>query len=316
MNRQRLGSLVGAAIGLAGVAFVVRRMVRDWDDVSTAMRSADPLWVGLGVVFGLVAMGTIGWNWLVLLRPADTASVARSGSAWFFVGQLGKYVPGGIWPIVGQAELATRAGSARAVSYSATALSMLATLLAAASVAVVAAVGSPFDERSLADFDHRPLAVGVGAILLVGFMSIGAAPVRRRVREIVEWAVRRRLELPGWRTIGLHTGRHLPVWFCFSMVNVSVARAIGVPLEARVIVELAAATCIAWIAGFVVVGLPGGIGVREAVFVSLMTGPVGASVAVSIAVVSRAVSIAVDLLGAAGAVAINGVPRRNDHRPV
>jgi uncharacterized membrane protein YbhN (UPF0104 family) len=52
-------------------------------------------------------------------------------------------------------------------------------------------------------------------------------------------------------------------------------------------------------AGFVVVGVPGGIGVRETIFISMTTATLGAGVAVSAAVLSRVVSIAVDLLGAA-----------------
>lgn len=104
MNRQRLGSLVGAAIGLGGVAFVVRRLVLDWDDVSAAIGAASPGWIAIAVVCGVAAMSTIGWNWLVLVRPLDTTSVVREGSTWFFVGASGVRrrlhrivgVPGGI----------------------------------------------------------------------------------------------------------------------------------------------------------------------------------------------------------------------------
>jgi uncharacterized membrane protein YbhN (UPF0104 family) len=64
------------------------------------------------------------------------------------------------------------------------------------------------------------------------------------------------------------------------------------------VVELIFVTCVSWMAGFVVVGVPGGIGVRETIFISMTTATLGAGVAVSTAVLSRVVSIAVDLLGA------------------
>ncbi len=57
-------------------------------------------------------------------------------------------------------------------------------------------------------------------------------------------------------------------------------------------------TSTAWLAGFVVVGVPGGIGVREAIFTSLASSVIGTPLAVSLALMSRVVFIAVDLTGA------------------
>ena len=73
----------------------------------------------------------------------------RRGLGWFFVGQLGKYVPGGIWPIVGQAELAARDGVTRSTAYRSTALSMVATLLGAAAVAAAAGLVAPSGSRAI-----------------------------------------------------------------------------------------------------------------------------------------------------------------------
>jgi hypothetical protein len=57
-------------------------------------------------------------------------------------------------------------------------------------------------------------------------------------------------------------------------------------------------TSTSWLVGFVVVGVPGGIGVREAVFTSLASPIIGTPLAVSLALLSRVVFIAVDLVGA------------------
>jgi uncharacterized membrane protein YbhN (UPF0104 family) len=74
--------------------------------------------------------------------------------------------------------------------------------------------------------------------------------------------------------------------------------ALGVDLDTRLVVQLVFVTCVSWMAGFVIVGVPGGIGVRETIFISMMTAPLGAGVAVAAAVLSRVVSIVVDLAGA------------------
>jgi uncharacterized membrane protein YbhN (UPF0104 family) len=90
----------------------------------------------------------------------------------------------------------------------------------------------------------------------------------------------------------------------FAGMNVFAVVALGVDLDGPLVVELVFVTCVSWMAGFVVVGVPGGIGVRETVFISMTTATLGAGVAVSVAVLSRVVSIAVDLVGAAVSVAI------------
>ena len=57
-------------------------------------------------------------------------------------------------------------------------------------------------------------------------------------------------------------------------------------------------TSASWLAGFVVVGVPGGIGIRESVFTALAGTALTPGVAVSLALASRVVFIAVDLVGA------------------
>ena len=115
----------------------------------------------------------------------------------------------------------------------------------------------------------------------------------------------RELRLPdvGWFA-GI-VARYLPVWVLFSGMNIFSVRALGVTLDADLVITLIYATCVSWIAGFVIIGLPGGLGVREAVFISMMTAPLGAGLAVSVAVISRVVSVAVDLLGAAISIPVS-----------
>jgi uncharacterized membrane protein YbhN (UPF0104 family) len=296
MNRSRLLNLVGAAIGLAGVAFVVLRIVRDRSEIADALSSANIAWLAVGALTGFTAMATIGINWLLIMRHGGANAPWRRGMSWFFVGQLGKYVPGGIWPIVGQAELAHRDATPRAVAYFSTAMSMVATFLGAAVVAAVTGLISPSDSRLL------PAAIGVA--LVIGFAVAATPALRRRLQRAAERLTRRALRLPDVRWSSLVVARHLPVWVAFSGMNVFAVAALGEQLDASLVVELIFATCVSWMAGFVIVGVPGGIGVREAVFISMTTATLGPSVAVSAAVLSRVVSIVVDLVAAAASVPV------------
>ena len=293
---SRLTNLIGIAIGLAGLAFVGIRIVQDREEIADALSSADPSWLVAALLSGLAAMALLGLNWLAIIRHGGAPAPWRRGLYWFFVGQLGKYVPGGIWPIVGQAELAHRDRTPRGIAYWSTALSMVTTLLGAAIVAAVTGLTAPPNSRIL------PFLFTIA--LVGGGVALATPRVRELIHRTADRTTSRELRLPEARWFAGIVARYLPAWVLFAGMNVFTVRALGGSLDGEFVVTLIYATCVSWIAGFVIIGLPGGLGVREAVFISMMTGPLGAGLAVSVAVVSRVVSVAVDLLGAAVSVPI------------
>jgi len=287
---RSLAHLAGVAIGVAGLAFVGIQIYRDWDQITETLESAEPAWLAAAVAAGLLSMALIGINWLALIRRRGHAAPRARGMSWFFTGQLGKYVPGGIWPVVGQAELAGRGGADRRDSYLATVSSMAFTLLGAIAVAAVSGLASPYDRR----FTAALLAVGIVVVLA----SLVSARLRALLGRLLASVSRGRLELPEPSVVVVFTLRHVPVWLMFGAMNICVFVALGGELGPGLAVDLVFASALSWIVGFVVIGVPGGIGVRESVFVALMTGPIGATLALAVAVAGRIVTIAVDLLGA------------------
>ena len=191
VTRRSLAGVVGLAVGIAGLAFVGIRIARDWDQIVETMRSANPAWLFAAVVAGLVSMTLIAVNWLSLIERRGHATSLSAGLSWFFVGQLGKYVPGGIWPVVGQAELASRAGPDRRSTYLATASSMTTMLLGAVTVAAVSGLASPYDRWVTAAL------IGLG--LAVGFGSLGLPQVRTGLGRLASAISRRPVELPDVR---------------------------------------------------------------------------------------------------------------------
>ncbi len=294
MTRSRVVNFLGIAIGLAGLAFVALRISRDRAEIADALDSADPIWLAAAFGCGLASMSLLGANWLAIIRHSGPPAPWRRGLYWFFVGQLGKYVPGGIWPVVGQAELTHRDGTPRPIAYGSTALSMVATLLGAMAVAALAGTVSPAGSRLV------PILFAVG--LAIGLTALACRPLRDAVHRLVArlgTGVVGTLRLPDARWFATTVARYLPAWLIFAGINIFSVVALGGTVDAELAVSLIYATTVSWIAGFVVIGLPGGLGVREAVFISMMTAPLGAGLAVSVAVVSRIVSVAVDLFGAA-----------------
>ena len=166
----------------------------------------------------------------------------------------------------------------------------------AAAVAAATGLVAPSGTRAV------PALLALAVALLM--LGLAAPPVRRLLHRLAEGVTVRELRLPEGRWFAGIVARYLPMWVLYAVMTVGSAHALGASLDAELVVTLVYAACLSWMAGFVIIGLPGGLGVREAVLISLLTGPLGAGVAVSTALISRVVSIGVDLAAAALAVPI------------
>lgn len=282
----KLASIGGILIGLAGVAFVVRTIVTKRTEVSDAFSHLNGVTLIASLLLGLSAMTLIGYLWTRMLVTRGHHAPPRTAMAWYFAGQLGKYVPGGIWPIVGRAELATRGGVPRADAYAATGLSMVTTYLAAA---LAICLGS------LLSWSYPIAGIAGLAAMSLGFLSFSNSTLRGKVLSVLNRISPRASALTEPRRLLLLTVTHLPAWILMSLSTSVTASAFGADIG---ITHMLFITSASWLAGFVVVGVPGGIGVRESVFTALAGTALTPGVAVSLALASRVVFIAVDLVGA------------------
>ena len=278
------------ATGLAGVAFVVRIFLDNQDEVLAAAADARPSLILAGLLAGGAAMTGIGLTWRSALRMLGSEVGVMSALRGYFVGQLGKYVPGGVWAIMGRGEWARAEGVPGAVAYSSVVLSMGSAYLSALLVGVAL---MPFLLGDGVSSDVPFVAVLV--LLPVGLLIIHPAVLRwaldavRRVtkRELI-------LMIPSWRQSVSLVMRQLPSWILIGSANYLIAVAFG---SGGDVCHVVAATAVSWVVGFLALPVPGGLGVREGVFVALATSlPVG--IAATVALVARLVFIAVDTSGA------------------
>lgn len=293
---RRLLRSIGLLIGLLGVAFVTGELVRSWDDVREAVTGANPALLVAALVVGCAGPLTIGLGWRRCLWLLGAGHPVRDTLHWYYVGQLGKYVPGGIWTVVGRGEMARRAGVPGGIGYSSTVLSLGVTYLAAVlTMAIALAAG--------AAGGHGVAWQPVLALLPLGVLALHPRVVRAALRA-GRRLLRRELQIPvpRWRdSIGLLV-LLVPAWLAIAAATWLVAVALD-PATPD-IRNLIFATTLAWIAGFLVVPSPGGIGVREAVFIAAATSLSSAGIAAAVAVVARVIFILVDLIGAAVSTAL------------
>lgn len=282
-------TLVAVAAGVVAV-FAERRRVM------AAMSQLHPLTIVIAFVLVALANLFMMLSWRALLVDLGSPLPARIASRVFFQSQLGKYLPGSVWPMLAQVEL----GREHQVPPRRSAVaSMLTLVLAVASGLLVAAVTLPLMGGAVArqywwTFTLVPLiAAGLyprvlNPLLARAFRLIGRQPPGEPVTlagELVAlgWG------LAGWLAYGLQ------VWVIMRDLGATQARALPIAVGTF---------ALAWTVGFLVVVAPAGAGAREALLVLGLAPVLSAAPALVLAIISRVLLTAADLLLAGLAVLV------------
>lgn len=270
--RRALLLVAGVGVALVGAGFVAWRLADEWSASKEAVGDASPAWLLAAVVLAALGMVAVADGWRTVLGPRVRRAQAVP---WYFAGEITKYVPGLVWPVIGRAELARRGGVPRSEAYGSVAASLVFWYAAAAAVATVLL---------------PPLAL----LVPVGLLLLHPA-VTSRVVGVGERVLRRPLlVVPSWPAAVALVARYAAAWVLLGSATWAVARALDPGADWLIVLG---ATALSWLVGFLAVPAPGGVGVREAAFVAAVSG-LDPGVAASTAVVARLVFVSVDTAGA------------------
>jgi uncharacterized membrane protein YbhN (UPF0104 family) len=291
--RWWVGRVGRPLVALVLVAAVGWAAARQWDQVRDTI-GAIPLPALLLAL--LLAMGGMVANVLAfraVLAALDTRLPVVEACRCYLVGQIGKYLPGSVWAVVLQVELARRAGVPRATG----ATAALVTLgLSVTSALVVGLVGL----RYLFDVGGAVPWVVLG-LLPVAVVCAVPPVLTRLVDRTLRLLRRPRPAGPlRWQHVGTVLGATALAWVLFGTHLWLLAGAAG-SAGFGDWVRCVGAFALAMTAGSVALVAPSGIGVREAVVVAVLATTVPAGVALGIALASRLVCTLADVLNAAGA---------------
>jgi uncharacterized membrane protein YbhN (UPF0104 family) len=291
----RIGFSVVVAVALALLLW------RQREEVALALQS-----VSIAAVAGSLAAGIVGvalpavvWRDLLVAQGFRVPLVGAARA--FFLAQLGKYIPGGVWSLAAQVYLARELKVPGRPAAAATLL-VLALSIVAAGVLAVVTVPVALPELA-ADYWWVFAVLPVLLVLLHprmvewwtgrGFRLIGrpAPPVR------LTWplVIRSSALLAGsWVALGAH--------FAFL--------AQGVPgADPSVWLLSIGVFALAWVAGFLFVIAPAGAGVREAALVLGFAAVLPAGTVVTLALLSRFLLIVADVALAGLATGAAGLRR-------
>ncbi len=231
---------------------------------------------------------------------ADLGSRLSIAEAWriYFIGGLSKYVPGAIWPVLAQAEL----GADRGIPRSRSALSViLCYAVMTCSGAVVAAITLPLaSSGSVARYFWILFLIPVGVVLL-------SPPVLNRLLRLVLRLTRQPADQQGVSYQGLARmmAWAIGAWSCNGLMIYVLLRELAGHPQGTLLVSVGAYS-LSWAIGFLAVFAPAGAGVREAVMVAVLHTHTTTPIALTVAVVTRAISVVADALTGAAASALVG----------
>jgi uncharacterized membrane protein YbhN (UPF0104 family) len=286
-RRPRWRRALRLAVLAAFVVAVAWSLAAQWGAVRPLLGQLSV--ASLGAALVAVAAGILATFlcWREVLADLGGRLPVAAGARVFFLGQLGKYLPGSLWPVLAQMELGRDHRVPERASGSAVGVFLL--VLVGTGLAVAAAGAPLLGPDAVHTYWWLLAVLPLAVVMLVPpvlnrllgrVMRLARRPPLPRplsvagVLRAVGWA------LASWLAYGVH------VWVLAGQLAPG-----GPPELARATGAFAAA----WCAGFLLVVAPAGAGVREAALVLLLGGALTRPQATVVAVVSRLLFVVGDL---------------------
>jgi uncharacterized membrane protein YbhN (UPF0104 family) len=275
-------------LALLVLAAIARYLVREWDRL--ASRPWDVDWALLGLGSALVVLAYSGFVLLwrhVVSSLGGRLTVADAHRIWYF-GNLARYVPGKVLQLAGTAYLARAKGVSPVLTVGSVVVAQLFVIVAGLilTLAVLPGSGFPLPGGSTAS-----LAVAGGlSVLLLTPLFDHAHRLGLRLAGRDEAHVR----VPVKTRLGLGLG-YLAAWIVFGLGFALFVRSVSDPAAGSIPALMGICTA-GYLAGWVAVFVPGGLGVREGVYALLLAEVLPGPVAAAVAILSRLWLTAVEIL--------------------
>ncbi|HEV8456556.1 MAG TPA: lysylphosphatidylglycerol synthase domain-containing protein [Gemmatimonadales bacterium] len=283
-----------ALVGLSIVLFAIRALVRNWDQLRSQPLEWQlrPGWLVLSLVLIWLMYALLILGWRSLLSGWGQRLDGWSAARIWILSSLGKYIPGKVWAVAGMALLSQRAGVA---AWAATGSAVVMQVLAIGTGAAVAGLaGAHILEAAQPGARAILVLLIAGALLSVGLL-LWPPFLRRLLRLAAPQAVGERQ--PSGRGIVVGIATNIVAWLGYGLALWLLGRGL-LPMSGLGLRLAIAVFTASYLAGFLALFAPGGIGVREGLFILMLQGPLGVGAATSLALASRLL-LTVAELGAA-----------------
>ena len=290
-SRARLLTVVRVVVALLVLAAVVWGVARSWPEISVDLRRVDAATLALSTLFAAVGTWLTMLGWRVLLADLGSPLHLAPAAGVFFVGQLGKYLPGSVWSVLAQADMAARLHVPRrrtgVVGLVAIGLSVLTGIL----------VGLPAVPHLLRS------SSGGGGWLLLALPVIAIVCWPPLLNRIIALGLRTLRREPlehelSTRAVLVTVALFVLAWLCFGAHTLVLAATIAGPGAPGLTVAALTGYALAGSLGMLTVVLPAGLGAREGIMTLVLASAMPVSAGAAVAIVSRFVITVVDVLAA------------------
>lgn len=286
----RVLQLVGAVVL---VALAIRSLTRNWSDLRSQSIAwqISPAWIVLSLVITWLAYAGLIEAWRRVVVSLKQRLGYWDAARITMVSNLGKYVPGKVWAIAGAAYLAQQVGVSPAA---AVASAVVLQALALASGAMLVALLAP-------GLGALPSGYLVGGAVLgvLALTGVGVLCSARALAWVQRWLPKSlpRLEPIAPGVMGVALLVNALAWCAYGLAFLALTRGVfpGTVLSWTLATSVFTTS---YLIGLLVAFAPGGLGVRESMFVLLLGGPLGVKLAGALALATR-VTLTIAELGAA-----------------
>jgi hypothetical protein len=283
-----------AIVAVASIYFIqeVIRQLPAFGEINLGIEGIIGLMLSTALMVLVVVIGGIMWHWL--LKDQQQATSLLTALRVVALSQMAKYLPGNVGHLIGQVTLAKAAGIPIGVALTTLTIStlwLIAIGLGLGSAGLLALM----DEVSISWLPPlTPLHIAGLVFFLCLAPWVGIGLVNRLLPALSE-------RLGGGQPLAnprLSTGLMLGAGFtlCFFLFGIMLQLQTGFIFQSDAGSWLTFTLLFtgAWVAGYLVPGAPGGLGVREAMMIVLLSPIVGVTTATGLGISMRIVTTAGD----------------------
>lgn len=287
------------------LAFAVWAVISQWDNIRDALTRLDGGILAITTVLAIIYVFVTMLSWREILVDLGTDISVRDASKLFFISQLGKYVPGGVWNYLAVVEMGAQREIPRRRSLSAMVVSVLVSIVSAGLLAV----------PGLAFTGHVPLSQSAWLFALLPVVIVFLIPpvLNRVIAFALRLARRPPLEHPlSGAGILKSTLYALLGWLISGTVVWLIAVQLGMPASVPSFLLAAGGYSLSWAIGFIVFFMPAGLGVREVVLAAMLAGFLGPGELIVVVLLARVLSTIADVVLGVGSFALRDRPARDE----
>jgi uncharacterized membrane protein YbhN (UPF0104 family) len=293
VTRSRLLKALRVSVAVVTLAAVVYAVARNWADVSAHLGKISWATFAGSSLAAVVGTWLTMLGWRTILRDLGSDLHLAPATGVYFVGQLGKYLPGSLWSVLVQADIAAHLKVPRRRTAVA---GLLALGLALLTGLLVGLPSAAFLLRRTSDGFRWWLLLGVPLVALLF------------VPRLLNWAIATMLRLLrreplehdlSGRSILVASGTFVAVWLSFGVHTLLLAQAVAGD-EPHPDLTTAALTgyALSVSLGMLLIVLPAGLGAREGLLTLILSTAMPTAAAAAVAIVSRFIVTLVDVLAA------------------